>query len=290
MNPHMLVGIVEMLIGAAGVVGLCGAAVMILRWTGLSRPTPEEQGFSATAWALIGSAFAAYFASTALMHSQLQLTRPAAVGVFLALLAGQIGILVGRRLLRRDRTRARVARRAERGDVAGAIAELQAALDRGSPRAADPADDPWAPPRAGLGADERRAGRLDLMGSLHAAQGDREAALDWYRRAERAGGLRPVTLGHIGATLVDLGRDDEGFAALRAALAGVPEAAPLDRHRRALDLARRLLDRARPAEARAALDQAAEALRASRPFLAGTKRRLDRELAALRVRLSRGPG
>ena len=121
-----------------------------------------------------------------------------------------------------------LARRARRGDIAGAIAALEAKVGRdpGPAPPAESADDPWAPPASASRPSASRqalARRLNLLGLLEAKRDDWARALDWYERAERAGGgeIRDLSA-NKGVALARLGRAAEGIALIRPVFDGLP--------------------------------------------------------------------
>ncbi len=281
------------LVGMVMLLSICLAAIALLRWTGLSKPDPRTKNRPASpwTWAILGYALLTALIAARCKRLYLQDSGPAAVGLFLVLLLVVPAVgLMAYFLIRRDWTLARVRRRALQGDRNGAIAELRDAIGRRPPRGSapppSPLADPWTPPQTGLPSDKPLADRLNVLGTL-LSQGDEWAsALALFRQAEEVGGPNPFYQGNIGLALVKLGHDREGFAALRAAIAGMPEPRPIDRYPLALVLANTLIERDQRDEAQAALDFAHDSVRGATVWLPSSCRRIDREFETVRARLS----
>ena len=279
--------------GMVMLLSICLAAIALLRWTGLSKPDPRTKNQPASPWtgAIIGYSLLTALIAARCKRLYLQDSGPAAVGLFLVLLlvVPAVGLLAYC-LIRRDWTLARVRRRARQGDRKGAIDELRAAIGRrpprGNARPPSPLADPWTPPQAGLSSDKPTADRLNVLGALLSQRDEWASALASFRLAEEVGGPNPFYQGNIGLALVKLGHDREGFAALRAAIAGVPEPRPIDRYPLALVLANTLIESDRGDEAQAALDLAHDSVRGATVWLPSSRRRIDREIETVRARLS----
>ena len=254
-----LFNLIPILAALAFVIGLCWAAILVLRKTGLSKPRPRAHGVKPVS--PLGSVLVIAWAiglGVVVVRAQGHWTGfggLADVYVYVIAALGPLVVLVfAEQAARVDRVYARVSRRAERGDIAGAISELQAALDRTVARSGPPAGvatgpaDPWAPPHAAIHRDERLVIRLNLMATLHGEQGDWATALDWLRRAEEVGGPRPVFRLNIGRARAQLGAEAEGIAAMRAAVAEVADDAPIQRFYFALVLASGLAEAGQWAE------------------------------------------